>query len=78
MEINFGTDNLDLIKIEFWSPLGKKVAEITAGVFEKGNHTFYIRTDFLPNGIYCARVFKNGMYLKQKNIIKFEIKYVSP
>jgi len=78
LEINFSTENLDLIKIEFRTPLGKKSAEITAGVFEKGNHNIYIRTDFLPNGIYCARVVKNGMYLYQKNLIKFEVKYVSP
>jgi hypothetical protein len=77
IEINFNTDNLDLIKIEFITPFGKKVAEITAGIFEKGSHTIYIRTDFLPNGIYCARVFKNGMYLYQRGLIKFEVKYAS-
>jgi hypothetical protein len=70
IEINFNTDNLDLIKIEFSTPFGKNVAEITAGVFEKGEHTFYVRPDFLKKGIYCIRVFKNGMYLYQKNLIK--------
>jgi len=70
IEINFKTDNLDLIKVEFITPFGFKQAEVTAGVFENGSHTFYIRTDFLKNGIYCVRVFKNGMYLYQKNIIK--------
>lgn len=78
LEINFSTDNLDLIKIEFVTPFGKKAAELTAGVFEKGSHAIFIRTDFLPNGIYCARIFKNGMYLYQKNLIKFEVKYASP
>jgi hypothetical protein len=78
LEINFSTDNLDLIKIEFITPFGKKTAEVTAGVFEKGSHTIYIRTDFLPNGIYCARVFKNGIYLYQKNLINFEVKTFSP
>jgi hypothetical protein len=78
MEINFNSDNLSLIKVEFITPFGKTAAEITAGVFEKGSHTIYIRTDFLPNGIYCARIFKNGMYLYQKSLIKFEIKTSSP
>jgi|WetSurMetagenome_2_1015567.scaffolds.fasta_scaffold11522_5 hypothetical protein len=70
IEINFNTDNLDLIKVEFSNPLGNKIAEITTGVFEKGNHTFYIRPDFLEKGLYCVRVFKNGMYLYQKSFIK--------
>jgi hypothetical protein len=78
LEINFTSDNFDLIKIEFITPFGKNAAEITAGVFEKGKHSIYIHHDFLPNGIYCARVFKNGMYLYQKNFIKFEVKPVSP
>lgn len=70
IEINFNTDKLDLIKIEFLSPLGKKSAELSAGIFEKGTHTLHIRTDFLSSGLYCIRVFKNGMYLYQKNVIK--------
>ncbi|MFA5403699.1 MAG: hypothetical protein WC358_02075 [Ignavibacteria bacterium] len=78
IEINFNTENLDLIKVEFVTPFEKKQAEITAGVFEKGNHKFYIRTDFLRKGIYCIRVFKNGMYLEQKNLIKFDIITFSP
>lgn len=78
IEINFNTDNLDLIKVEFITPLGFKQAELTAGIFEKGEHKFYIRTDFLKKGIYCIRIFKNGMYLNQKGLIKFEIKTSSP
>lgn len=78
IEINFKTDNLDLIKVEFITSYGFKQAEITAGIFENGSHTFYIRTDFLKKGIYCVRVLKNGMYLEQKNIIKFEVKISSP
>jgi hypothetical protein len=70
IEIIFNSDNLDLVKIEFSNPFEKNVAEITAGVFEKGKHTFYIRPDFLKKGVYCVRVFKNGMYLYQKNFIK--------
>lgn len=70
LEINFDTDNLVLIKVEFVTPLGFKSAELTAGIFESGNHKFFIRTDFLKKGIYCVRVFKNGMYLYQKSLIK--------
>lgn len=71
IEINFNSDNLDLIKIEFLTPLERNAAEVTAGVFEKGNHTLYIRPDFLKKGLYCVRVFKNGMYLYQKYLIKY-------
>lgn len=78
IEINFKTENLDLIKVEFITPYGFKQAEITTGVFENGNHTFYIRTDFLKKGIYCVRIFKNGMYLEQRSLIKFEIKTSLP
>lgn len=78
IEINFTSENHALIKVEFVTPLGYKQAELTAGIFEKGNHKFYIRPDFLKNGIYCVRVFKNGVYLEQKNFIKFEIKLSSP
>jgi len=78
IEINFNTDNLDLIKVEFITPYRFKQAEVTAGIFENGNHTFYIRPDFLKKGIYCVRVFKNGMYLYQRSFIKFEVKTFSP
>lgn len=70
LEINFDTDNLALIKIEFITPLGFKQAEVTAGVFESGNHKIFIRPDFLKKGIYCIRVFKNGIYLEQKSFIQ--------
>lgn len=78
IEIKFNTEYLDIIKIEFITPTGFCQAEITTGVFESGNHTLYLNTDFLRVGIYCVRVFKNGMYLYQKNFIKFEIKSFSP
>lgn len=70
LEINFETDNLDFIKVEFIDPVGFKTAELTAGIFEKGENSFFVRTDFLKKGVYCARVFKNGVYLYQKNLIK--------
>jgi hypothetical protein len=69
IEVNFNTDNLDLIKVEFTTPIGFKYAELTAGIFENGSHTFYIRPDFLKKGVYCVRAFRNGMYLFQKGLI---------
>lgn len=71
IEINFETENRDLIKVELIIPLGFKQAELTAGIFENGEHKFYIRPDFLKKGIYCVRVFRNGMYLYQKCYIRY-------
>lgn len=69
VEFNFSTDKTDLIKIEFENTFGQKLAVVTAGVFEKGNHTIFIRTGFLKKGLYCTRVFKSGMYAFQKSVI---------
>lgn len=68
-EFSFSTDKTELIRIEFENIFGDKLAVITAGVFEKGTHKIFVRTDFLKKGLYCARVFKSGMYAFQKNII---------
>lgn len=69
IEFNFSTDKTDLIKIEFENTFGQKLAIVVAGVFENGNHKIFIRTDFLKKGIYCARVFKGGMYEFQKSVL---------
>jgi hypothetical protein len=69
VEINFSTDKTELVKVEFENTFGQKLAVVVAGVFEKGNHRIYIRTDFLKKGLYCARVFKGGMYAYQKNLL---------
>ncbi len=72
IEINFISDDLSLIKVEFITPLGIKNAEITTGVFENGEHKFYIRPDFLKNGVYCIRIYKNGIYMEQKSLVKLD------
>jgi len=69
LEINFSAEKPEFVKIEFVNIFGQRLAVAAAGVFEKGNHTIHIRTDFLKKGLYCARVFKSGRFAFQKSVI---------
>lgn len=63
--LNFECNDNSILKIETINNLGFITSEITAGVFEKGNHKIGINFSFLQNGIYKISIKLNNKQVKE-------------
>jgi hypothetical protein len=64
----FHNNNPVTLKIKFYDVYGIKKAEFTSGIYEKGNHSLNIFTDFLKRGVYKLIISNQDGLLQEKII----------
>lgn len=65
---NFRTNNPGTLKIKFYDMYGKKKADLLTGIYEPGNHSINVFTDFLKRGVYKLIITNNEGLLEEKTI----------
>jgi len=64
-KFNFYFDKSSVLKIIFENLYGVKKAEINAGVFEEGNSTVFLNTNFLKEGFYKMKIYINDYFFRE-------------
>lgn len=65
---NFRTNNPGTLKIKFYDMYGRKKADLLSGIYEPGNHSINVFTDFLKRGVYKLIITNQEGLLEEKII----------
>jgi hypothetical protein len=67
--VTFALGDAANVRLTVHDALGREVASITDGQYEKGNHSFSLRSGALPNGLYFYRLTTTQGVLQQKMLL---------
>jgi len=70
LNFSFIAQQPEILRIEIYTPIGEKKAEITSGVFEPGSHSVSLNFTYLKGRIFIIKIFRNGLFEKEIMYVK--------